>query len=242
MKKTLIESLIEKGYDSKKAKSLLMAGNVKVNDEVETLPNMKVLPEDIISIKEQKEYVSRGAYKLLEAIKLFSLNFDNKVILDIGSSTGGFTQVAIQNGAKHVYSLDSGTNQLDYSLRVNPRVTSLEKTNLKEINKELFKHKIDFAVCDVSFISSKNVFKVLSEQLDNIPLMLLIKPQFEANSNQVEEGGFVPESLHKEIIEKVLNYAKEFGYYLSKIDKSPIEGGVSKNIEYISLFEKESNE
>lgn len=169
------------------------------------------------------------------AINEFGLNFNNKVVIDIGSSTGGFTHVLLKSGASKVYALDSGTNQLDYSLRSDSRVESMEKTNLKDIKEEMFAPIPEIAVCDVSFISIKHVFKVLNENLHGIPLMALIKPQFEANSSQVQEGGYVPEEIHEQIIDKVKTFASEQGYFLKKIAKSPIEGGVSKNIEYISF-------
>lgn len=238
MKKTLLIKLSELGYDEKKSKALLMAEHVRVNGEVQKLSSLKISDTDIVTVKDSKEFVSRGAYKLLSAIEKFNINLVDKNVIDIGSSTGGFTQISLLKGAKHVYALDSGTNQLDYSLRSNNKVTSMEKTNLKDIKNSMFSEGLDFAVCDVSFISLKNVFKVLSEQFDSLPLMALIKPQFEANSDQVQEGGFVPETLHKEIIEKVISFAKQFGYEIKMIEKSPIEGGVSKNIEYISLFER----
>ncbi len=242
MKMTVLEKMVALGHDEKKARSLIMAGQVFVKSNKISIASEKIDLADEIVVKQSKEWVSRGAHKLLEALKDFNLDFENKVILDIGSSTGGFTQVSLRAGAAKVYSLDSGTNQLDYSLRSNALVVSMEKTNLKDIHANMFLPLPDFAVCDVSFISLKHAFKVLSSQLSGIPLMALIKPQFEANSNQVQEGGYIPESLHNEIIDKVKGFAAEHGYNLIKIDKSPIEGGVSKNIEYISLWERNDYE
>jgi len=183
--------------------------------------------------------VSRGAFKLLGALEEFDLDFNNKIVLDIGSSTGGFTHVALEHGAKKVYALDVGTNQLDYKLRSNDRVVSLEKTNLKTITPEMFSEKIDLIVTDVSFISLKHVFNVAKTLGDeNFKIIALIKPQFEANSDQVQEGGFVPETLHEEIISKVKAYAEKNNFKMIDVKKSIIKGNKSKNQEYISLFER----
>lgn len=238
MKKTVLERLLSLEYDEKLARSLIMAGKVFKGSEKILNASEKISDNEEITVKDSKEWVSRGAYKLQAAIKEFNLNFQNHVVLDIGSSTGGFTQVALKNGATKVYALDSGTNQLDYSLRTNTKVVAMEKTNLKNIEAKMFNPLPEIAVCDVSFISLKHVFKVLKENLNSIPLMALIKPQFEANSDQVLEGGFVPEELHEAIIAKVKGFAQEQGYKLIMIKKSPIEGGVAKNIEYISLWEE----
>jgi len=147
--------------------------------------------------------------------------------------------VALVNGAKKVYSLDVGTNQLDYKLRSDKRVVSIERTNLKTITPEMFDEKIDIVVTDVSFISLKHVFNVCSKLGDEkLQIIALIKPQFEANSDQVQSGGFVPEELHEEIIDKVKNYANGNLFNLIKINKSIIKGNKSKNQEYISLFER----
>lgn len=238
MKKTVLERLIALEYDEKLARSLVMAGKVFKGSEKIMNVSEKIADTEELLVKDSKEWVSRGAYKLQAAIEAFKLDFKNKTVLDIGSSTGGFTQVSLKNDAAKVYALDSGTNQLDYSLRTNAKVVTMEKTNLKSIEASMFNPLPELAVCDVSFISLKHVFKVLKENLNGIPLMALIKPQFEANSDQVLPGGFVPEELHEAIIAKVKAFAQEQGYKLIDIKKSPIEGGVAKNIEYISLWEE----
>lgn len=238
---TLIEKLInEFGYEKKKAQALIMAGQILVNNEVIIIGSFKLKEKDIIRIKLKKEWVSRGALKLLKAIDNFEINVFNKVCLDIGSSTGGFTHVLLEYGAKKIYALDSGTNQLDFSLRKNEKVISLEKTNLKTINPTLFDEKIDIVTCDVSFISAKNVFNVLNHNILNKinQIIILIKPQFEANSNLVEKNGVVNEKHHQKIINNIINYAHEKGFDFVKIIKSPILGNKSKNIEYLSLFRK----
>ena len=238
MKYTLIEYLTNEGYNKDDAEKLIRAGQVMVNRMVVFTPSVRLKGSETIDINLKSKWVSRGALKLLKAIDVFSLDFSDKVVLDIGSSTGGFSQVALEHGAKHVYSLDIGTNQLDYKIRSNPKVTTMEKTNLKSINKDMFKKEIDIVVTDVSFISLKEVFKVL-KHLDTIEIiMALIKPQYEANSNQVQKGGFIPKELHKDIINKVKTYAKDNGFKIIKVEESGILGKESKNIEYISKIKR----
>ena len=231
---TLLEKIVSLGFSEERAYKLIKSGNVLVNEEVNLFPNTKI-NNQLIRIKEIKHYVSRGAYKLLKAIEIWNIDFNNKVVLDIGSSTGGFTQVALEHKANYVYALDVGTNQLDYSLRSNDKVKVLEKTNLKTITKEMFNKKIDIVITDVSFISLKHVFKVL-EDFKGITLVVLIKPQFEANSNQVQSKGIVPNELHKEIIDKVKNYAKQYNFIFQDVKESPIKGQKSGNVEYLALF------
>ncbi|MCK5945761.1 MAG: TlyA family RNA methyltransferase [Mycoplasmataceae bacterium] len=233
----LIDKVVSLGHTEDMSLRIIKSGQVMVNNEVLFMPNQKINDSDSIIIKESKKYVSRGAFKLLNAIEEFDMDLNNKVVLDIGSSTGGFTQVSLESGAKHVFALDVGTNQLEYKLRNDKRVTTLEKTNLKTITKEMFNESIDVVVTDVSFISLKHVFKVVNG-LDTKVIMALIKPQYEANSNQILKGGIAPKEIHEEIIEKVKSYASEYGFVLSSIKESPITGAKSKNIEYISIFNK----
>lgn len=234
----LIEKMIESGYSKDQAERLIRSGQVKVNGVVEFVPGTKVKKDATIEIRESKQYVSRGAYKLLKAIELFNIDFTNKTTLDVGSSTGGFTQVALEHGAKIVFSVDVGTNQLDYKLRSNPKVISLEKTNLKDITPNLLQNTIiDVVVCDVSFISSFHVFSSIKSVISNKSIiMILIKPQYEAEISDVQKGGFVHQSDHQKIIDKVIANGNALGYELISLEKSPIEGKTSKNIEYLSLW------
>ncbi|CAM9152017.1 TlyA family RNA methyltransferase [Mycoplasma marinum] len=237
--KTVLQIIIEYGYSKEEAERLIRAGKVKINGNDAFIPSEKFKNSNEIYIKDSKKWVSRGAYKLLSAFQEFNLDITNKVGLDIGSSTGGFTEVLLSKGAKKVYSLDVGTNQLDFSLRRNEKVITLEKTNLKKINKEMFGEELDLVVTDVSFISLKEVFKVLKGTIEpGIQLMALIKPQFEAFSDQVEDGGYVPEKLHEEIIKRVKQHAKDNGFEYIIHKASPIKGNKAKNIEYIALFER----
>ncbi|UVD81945.1 TlyA family RNA methyltransferase [Mycoplasma iguanae] len=239
MKKQPLKQVINgMGYSIIEAEKIIRAGKVMVNNETIFMPNEKVLPDANIIIKEQKEWVSRGAYKLLKAIDAFKLDFNNKVILDIGASKGGFTQVALRYGAKKIYALDVGTNQLDYNLRINPRVVVQEKTNLKSISNELFEDKIEIVVCDVSFIGLNEVFKVIKEILEaKSQVIVLIKPQFEASKKYVSPGGFVELEHHNFLINKVKKQASEYFDFIDLIE-SPIKGNISKNIEYLALFER----
>lgn len=239
---TLIEKLFSLGYSNKESLGLIMSGNVLVNEEIVIKGSTKIKENDVIRIKNKKKWVSRGSYKLLEAIEKFNLDLTNKICLDVGASTGGFTQVLLSKGAKKIYSLDSGTNQLDFTLRQNEKVVSLEKTNLKSINDDMFEEKIDFICCDVSFISVKKLFDVLSKTnvlANENYVLILIKPQFEASSNIVEKGGFVNKIHHKDIIDSIISYAIKLNFIFLSIIESPIKGNVSKNIEYLALFRKE---
>lgn len=240
---TLIQKLMDLGYEEKKAKALIMAGSVLVNEIPETMSMSKLKDTDIVRIKESKTWVSRGAFKLIEGLQAFQVDAKNKIAMDVGSSTGGFTQVLIENGATKVFAIDSGTNQLDYLLRKNEKVISLEKTNLKSITPELISgSKIDLVVCDVSFISVKNLFDVLATQDVLSPdndLIILIKPQFEAPSKLVEEKGWVDKKHHNEIINNIIDYAKSKKFNCLGVVESPIKGNKSKNIEYLAHFKKE---
>lgn len=238
---TLVNFLIAQGYDLKKANALIKAGQVMVNNQTETLPYFKLKSIDEVLIREKSQWVSRGALKLLKAIEVFKLDFQNQVVLDIGSSTGGFTQVALAYGAKKVYAVDVGTNQLAFKLRKNLQVKVMEKTNLKTLKPTHFAEKINIVVCDVSFITLKRVFEVLDLIVDSsVQLMLLIKPQYEASSNLVKNGK-VDIKYHKQIIEDLKNYALSYNFYLEKIEKSPIKGKSAQNIEYLTLFKRRYN-
>ncbi|AAT27566.1 TlyA family RNA methyltransferase [[Mycoplasma] mobile] len=240
MKIKLIDRVIEKfDFTNSKASLLIRNKQIIVNKKIIADPNFLTIKDDEILLNNKKEYVSRGAYKLLDAIEEFNLKKEikNKIVLDIGSSTGGFIEVLLKYGAEKVFALDVGTNQLDYSLRINPKVISKENTNLKQISKNLFSEKIELVTCDVSFISSKEVFKVLNFLDKGVNLILLIKPQFEANSSDVLTGGIVNKEIHNDIINKVINYGSE-SFLLKSIKECKIKGKKSKNTEYISLFER----
>lgn len=242
---TLLEKLLLMNYDKKNAIGLIMSGKVLINNEPVIIYSTKIKDSDDIRIKNNKEWVSRGAYKLLHAIEYFNIDIKNKICLDVGSSTGGFTHVLLNKNAQKIYALDVGTNQLDFQIRSNHKVVSFENTNLKNIHKSMFKELIDFICCDVSFISCKNLFDALNNEdilnQENF-IVILIKPQFEAKYELVSQGGFVDQKYHQEIIDNIIDYAKKLNFSFLGLIESPIKGNKSHNIEYLALFRKEQNE
>lgn len=251
MKKRIDELLVEYGFypDVDKVKRAVMAGIVLVNDTKVEKPGtfIKIDEEKELNIRvkgKESKYVSRGGLKLEKAINVFGLDFRNKKVLDVGASTGGFTHCALLNGATHVYSIDVGTNQLDWSLRSAERVTSLENKHIKDLTlDEIDNSEIDYIVMDVSFISITSIFSSLNKFFGrDTKLMALIKPQFEVTKEMIEKGGIVKnKEYHIYAINRVLESAKKNGFYLEFLDVSPIKGGKG-NTEYISLFRKDEIE
>lgn len=243
MKERLDILLVKNGFfeDIERAKRAILAGMVIVNeqkiDKVGTI--IKLDKEFSIRVKgDNLKYVSRGGLKLEKAIKSFGLDIKNKRILDVGASTGGFTDCALQNGAAFVYAVDVGTNQLDWKLRRDSRVKSIENTHIKDLTlKSIDNEKVDFIVVDVSFISIKKILLNLKEFCKNeTKLMILIKPQFEASKEMIKKGGIIKDkNVHLQILEDVLSYIKEHGFILENLDFSPITG-TKGNVEYISLI------
>lgn len=242
MKKERIDVLlVEQGFfDSReKAKRAVMAGLVYDEHDRIDKPGTKVPIDAKIGVKGNTlKYVSRGGLKLEKALNSFNISLKDKIMLDIGSSTGGFTDCALQNGAKFVYALDVGTNQLVWKLRNDPRVQAMEQTNFRYATKDMFENGLpDFASIDVSFISLKLIFPPLKEILKpNGEFVALIKPQFEAGKEQVGKNGIIKdEKIHKEVIEKVFAYARENNFTLLNLSFSPITGGQG-NIEFLGHF------
>ncbi|XEC92840.1 TlyA family RNA methyltransferase [Paenibacillus tarimensis] len=233
--------LVEQGfYESReKAKAALMAGLVLVNGEKIEKSGMKVERSAQITVKGALHpYVSRGGLKLEKAIREFDIDLRGAVMLDIGASTGGFTDCALQNGAAFVYAIDVGYNQLDYSLRTDERVHVMERTNFRYMKLEDLKGPApDFATIDVSFISLRIILPVLSTLIpDNSGIVALIKPQFEAGRDKVGKSGVVREpSVHREVLESVLSFASQLGYTLQALTYSPITGGEG-NIEFLAYW------
>lgn len=242
MKERLDVFLVKKGYYTtrNKAQNAILNKDIKVNDKITTTVSLKVDEDSKIEIVSNSvPYVSRGGLKLEKAIKEFNVNFKDKIVLDIGSSTGGFTDCSLQNGAKHVYALDVGENQLDESLRNNINVISLEKTNFRTINTDIFKnYNIDIIVVDVSFISLSYIFENVSKILEEDKcLVALIKPQFETKRNVHNKNGVVNnQKIHFEVIKNVIESANKYNLYLNKLTFSPIKGDKAGNIEYLSYF------
>lgn len=238
---TLLEVLVQQyAYSKDQAQKMIMAGLVLVNETVVIVGSTNVKTTDQIRIKTTKKWVSRGAYKLLAALEKFAIDVEGKICLDIGASTGGFTQVLLAAGAKLVYALDVGTNQLDYRLRQNKQVVVWEKTHFKTIKPAMFSHLIDLVVCDVSFTSVTWLFPVLEQAIlsPGAQLIILIKPQFEAAAKLVQTGGVVNFEHHQAIIDKIVSTAKKSGFILQDYFVSPIVGQKSKNQEYLAWFKK----
>ena len=242
MKKRLDVLLYEKGFfDSReKARAAIMEGLVYVNKAISDKPGTPVAEDALIEIRgEICPYVSRGGYKLAGALKSFGLDVNGKVCLDIGSSTGGFTDCLLQSGASKVYAVDVGTNQLAYKLRTDPRVVCMEKTNFRYLDTASIPEKIGFACTDVSFISLKHIFPNASLLLeDDAYMVALVKPQFEAGREQVGKKGIVKDpAVHAQVIRNVIGYAEESGLYACGLDHSPITG-TTGNIEFLLLLSK----
>ena len=218
-----------------KAQSLIMEGVVYVNGQKETKSG-SMFPEGCgIEIRENKlKYVSRGGLKLEKALNEFGLDLKGRICMDIGSSTGGFTDCMLQNGAKKVYAVDVGKGQLDYKLRKDERVVVMEKTNIRYVKPEDMADTINFASIDVSFISLSLVVPVALTLLDdNKEMVMLIKPQFEAGKEKVGKKGVVRDSaVHEEVIEKIANLAIESGLEIKNLSYSPVKGPEG-NIEYL---------
>lgn len=245
MKERLDVLLVKNGFCENLdiAKRFIMAGQVIVNEtKIDKAGTMVKIPDNDeleIRIKGKKfPYVSRGGLKLEKALRVFQLNFQDKIILDVGASTGGFTHCALLNGAKHVYAVDVGTNQLDWKLRSDERVTSLENTHIRDLKLEDVDNlEIDYIVMDVSFISITNVFEHLKKFFsDGTKLMALIKPQFEVEKSMLSKGGIVKKKENQRFaINRVIEEASKRELYLEKLDYSPIKGGKG-NSEYLSIF------
>ncbi|WP_311678587.1 TlyA family RNA methyltransferase [Sneathia vaginalis] len=248
MKKRLDLILCEKGYFStrEKAKREIMAGNVIINEHAVTKAGTMFKEEDIksIRIKEKLAYVSRGGLKLEGAIKRFDIDFNDKIVLDIGASTGGFTDCSLQHGASFVYSIDVGTNQLDYTLRQNEKVLSIENMHINKVTKDmLVKGLADIVVADVSFISlTKIVDYVYLLSKSDAQAVLLIKPQFEVGREYIGKNGIVRDKdAHDMAIKKVVNCFLDKGFNILGVETSPIKG-TKGNVEYLLYVRKEQNE
>ena len=242
MKERLDILLVNKGLVSsrEKAKALIMSGIVYVDNQKEDKAGSLFDENAIIEIRgETLKYVSRGGLKLDKAVTVFNLKLDGYTCLDIGASTGGFTDVMLQNGAKKVYSVDVGHGQLDWKLRNDERVVCMEKCNFRYVTDKEIPEKIDFAATDVSFISlTKILIPAYNLLKQNAFMVCLIKPQFETTKEKVGKKGVVRDpSVHKEVIEKVIDFCLKIGFTIEGLDYSPIKGPEG-NIEYLLLIRK----
>ena len=252
MKERLDVLLVSRGLAAsrEKAKAVIMSGCVYVNGQKEDKAG-SVFDESKAQIEVRGNtlrYVSRGGLKLEKALKCFELDISGMVCMDIGASTGGYTDCMLQNGAGKVYSVDVGHGQLDWKLRNDERVVCMEKTNFRYMKREDIDDDIDFASVDVSFISLDKILPAAYAMLkSNAHMVCLIKPQFEAGRDKVGKKGVVRDPLvHIEVIERVFSFALEDGYEILGLDYSPIRGPEG-NIEYLmhicmsepSVYERE---
>jgi len=241
-KKRLDVYLVEHGFceSREKAKALIMAGIVFVNNQKSDKAGNIVKPDDVIEVRgETLKYVSRGGLKLEKAVDAFDLRLNGFICADIGASTGGFTDCMLQNGASKVYAIDVGYGQLAWKLRTDSRVVNLERTNFRYVTNEQVPDLLDFASVDVSFISLSHILPVMRTLLkDGGKSVCLIKPQFEAGKENVGKKGVVREkSVHIAVIEKIIELIKENNFSLLGLDFSPVKGPEG-NIEYLCYIEK----
>lgn len=238
MKERLDVLLVSNGYaeSREKAKAIIMSGQVFVDGQREDKAGSMFDPAKIqIEVKGSTlKYVSRGGLKLEKAMAQFDLSLQDKVCMDIGASTGGFTDCMLQNGAMKVFSVDVGHGQLAWKLRNDPRVVCMEKTNFRYVTMEHIKEPLDFASCDVSFISLTKILIPARNLLkDNGEMVCLIKPQFEAGKDKVGKKGVVREpEIHMEVVAKILDFATLIGFDILHLEYSPIKGPEG-NIEYL---------
>lgn len=244
MKERLDVLLVQKGLapSREKAKTMIMEGNVFVDNQREDKAGTFFDPSVNIEIHGNTlRYVSRGGLKLEKAMAQFGITLDDKVCMDIGASTGGFTDCMLQNGAKKVYAVDVGYGQFVWKLRQDPRVVCMEKTNIRYVTPEDIGDALNFASVDVSFISLTKVLGPAKELLkDGGQMVCLIKPQFEAGKDKVGKKGVVRDpAVHKEVIERVILFAKSIGFGILHLDYSPIKGPEG-NIEYLVHIVKDA--
>lgn len=237
-------AVFEQGFTESRAKAgaLIMAGQVYVNGQKVLKSGVTVKPSDKIEVRGEKmPFVSRGGYKLDKAIKAFSLNLTDCVCMDIGASTGGFSDCMLQNGAQKVYAVDVGYGQLAWKLRTDARVVNMERTNFRYLTAEDIETLLDFASVDVSFISLKIILPVLFSLLkDGGEAVCLIKPQFEAGKENVGKKGVVRDAqVHEDVIRQVTDFAYKSGFSVLHLDFSPIKGPEG-NIEYLMHLKKDT--
>lgn len=222
------------------AQSVIMAGEVYVNNQKATKAGEQINGDEKIEVRSKAlKYVSRGGLKLEKAMQVFPVSPDKKVCMDIGASTGGFTDCMLQNGAVKVYSVDVGYGQLAWSLRCDERVVNMERTNIRYLEEDKLDDKIGFFSVDVSFISLKLVLPVAWKlSTDDAEGICLIKPQFEAGRDKVGKKGVVRDAaVHKEVIHRVFDFTRGVGFKIRGLDFSPIKGPEG-NIEYLMYISK----
>ena len=242
--KERLDVLLEKrglAPSREKAKTMIMEGNVFVENQREDKAGATFDTEAEITVKGNTlKYVSRGGLKLEKAMTHFGITLEGKVCMDIGASTGGFTDCMLQNGAVKVYSVDVGYGQFAWKLRQDPRVVCMEKTNIRYVTPADIDDVLDFASVDVSFISLTKVLIPARELLrDGGEMVCLIKPQFEAGREKVGKKGVVRDkAVHEEVVERIIEFASQNGFFVKNLEYSPIKGPEG-NIEYLVYIRKD---
>ena len=225
-----------------KARALILAGEVRVNGMRAEKAGQEIADDaDVLIVEDAIPFVSRGGLKLDKAVKTFPIDLHERICADIGASTGGFTDVMLKNGAKHVYSIDVGYGQLDWSLRNDPRVTVMERNNARFMTPDWFSEPVTFASIDVSFISLRLILPPLYMSMaENGEVVALIKPQFEAGRAEIGKNGVVRDAaVHERVIREMLSFADQTGFKVSGISFSPITGPKG-NIEFLLYMQKGS--
>ncbi len=245
MKERLDVLLVKKGLaeSREKAKAIIMSGIVYVDNNKEDKAGQTFNEDALIEVRGNTlRYVSRGGLKLEKAMNCFGVTLEGKKAMDVGASTGGFTDCMLQNGAVKVYSVDVGHGQLAWKLRNDERVVCMEKTNIRYVTPDDVADKIDFASIDVSFISLKKVLPAVYDLLTDVgEVVCLIKPQFEAGREKVGKKGVVREqSVHVEVVDMIVSFAREMGFVTLDLSYSPIKGPEG-NIEYLLYITKDTS-
>ena len=238
-------AVFERGYAEtrEKAKAMIMAGSVYLNGQKALKGGVTIKETDVIEVRGAvNPFVSRGGLKLDKAMKSFGLDLTNCICMDIGASTGGFTDCMLTNGAKKVYAIDVGYGQLAWKLRCDERVVNLERTNFRYVTHEQVPDECDFASVDVSFISLKLILPVMHTLLkDGGRSVCLIKPQFEAGKENIGKKGVVRDkSVHEDVVSMITGFAADNGFRVLGVDFSPIKGPEG-NIEYLMYIEKSND-
>ena len=242
MKKTRLDTLLfERGLaeSRERAKAVIMSGNVFVGAQKAVKPGMQVSDDVIIEVRGGSEYVSRGGLKLEKALDFFGVSPEGKVCIDCGASTGGFTDCLLKKGARLVYAVDVGYGQLAWSIRNDPRVITMERTNVRFLTADMFDVKPELAVIDVSFISLALVLPVVRELLtEDGEALCLIKPQFEAGRDKVGKKGVVRDPVtHKAVLDAFIDYSEKSGFGVKGVTYSPVKGPEG-NIEFLAWWRK----
>ncbi len=245
MKERLDVLLVKKGLaeSREKAKAIIMSGIVYVDNNKEDKAGQTFNEDALIEVRGNTlRYVSRGGLKLEKAMNCFGVTLEGKIAMDVGASTGGFTDCMLQNGAVKVYSVDVGHGQLAWKLRNDERVVCMEKTNIRYVTPDDVADKIDFASIDVSFISLKKVLPAVYDLLTDVgEVVCLIKPQFEAGREKVGKKGVVREqSVHVEVVDMIVSFARKMGFVTLDLSYSPIKGPEG-NIEYLLYITKDTS-